>query len=91
MIGLAETSSSSFYLGIRTSVAVIRVGSTAVVTLTHGLFAAITGMGCQCGRDTIGFPDIHFRAARTVVADTCVVIIARRFPAIDVGLVQVSI
>lgn len=62
------------------------VSSTAVVALAHGLFGAVAGVRSVSSGNAVGFPDIHLRAARSVAANTSVLVVLRRHPAVHVGL-----
>jgi hypothetical protein len=45
-------------------------------------------VGSHCIGNAVGFPDIHFRAAGSVVTDTGVYIVGRRNPAVDIALFE---
>jgi hypothetical protein len=68
------------------SIAVSRVGTAARITLAHCLANGGAGMGSKRGRDGVGLPDVHFRAARSVATDTGIGVVCGRRPSINVGL-----
>lgn len=62
-------------------VTVTTVGTLATVLAVGG--ADVGGIGSRNG---VGLPDIHLRAARTVGTSSCVRVVVRRLPALDVSL-----
>lgn len=67
-----------------TAIAVVGVGTTARVALAHVLVDGGAGVGSESGRDLVGLPDIHLRAASTVVTDTSVGIVGGGIPTLNV-------
>ena len=71
-------------------VAAGRVGSTALVALAHGLAGRVTRVRSHGSGNAVGFPDIHLIAAGSVAANTGVLIVLGRLPALHVALVHTS-
>lgn len=67
-----------------TAIAVGGVGTAAGVTLAHVLVDGGAGVGSEGGRDLVGLPDIHLRAASTVVTNTSVRVVGGGRPALNV-------
>jgi hypothetical protein len=67
-------------------VSVARVGSSAVVRLTLHLGEPFAWVRSESIRNRVCLPDIHLGAARTVVANTSIWVIAGWRPAFDVAL-----
>lgn len=62
------------------------VSSATLVALAHGLFGALARVRSVGSGNAVGFPDIHLRAARSVAANTSVLVALGRHPVVHVGL-----
>lgn len=62
------------------------VSSATLVALAHSLFGALARVRRVGTGNAVGFPDIHLRAARSVTANTSVLVVLRRLPVVHVGL-----
>lgn len=70
----------------RTSVALLRVGTTTVSSSAHDLAGLVAGVRSEGGSHGVGFPDIHLSTASTVASDTSVGVVVRRGPVLNVAL-----
>jgi hypothetical protein len=65
-----------------------RVGTTTVITAAAVLGSVLAWVRGEGGRDRVGLPDIHLSAARSGTTDTSILVIGRRLPSINIGLLK---
>lgn len=69
-----------------TAIAISAIGSTAGISIAHGLRRSVAGVRSDGIGDRVSLPDVHLRAARAVVANAGVNIVGGWGPAFDVAL-----
>ncbi|MCQ0521517.1 hypothetical protein [Klebsiella pneumoniae] len=68
-----------------TSVSIVRVSTTTVIAGTHSLTWSVTWVWSDGVGNGVGFPNVHFGTARTVVTDASVSVVRRWLPTFDIS------